>query len=173
MNFKGCLVTKLYNDFQKLNSTMIFKNFRIIFFISYIVLCFLGIASVNLVIAKSSEESTLIIKITGIRVEKGHIRIAVYDSAKKWLKQPTYAAILNAESREVEWKIDDIPPGIYAIAVFHDENLNGEFDRGFIGISRETYGFSNNVKAFFGPPKWDDTKFALTNLAKEVDIKLR
>jgi uncharacterized protein (DUF2141 family) len=148
---------------------MILKNFGIFFFI----VCIILIAFMNLAIAKSREESTLIIKVAGIRVEKGHIRIAVYDSAEKWLKQPTYAAILNAESQEVEWKIDDIPPGVYAIAVFHDENLNGEFDRGFIGISRETYGFSNNVKAFFGPPKWDDTKFVLTNVAKEIDIELR
>jgi uncharacterized protein (DUF2141 family) len=152
---------------------MIIKNFRAMFFIIYIVLCFFGMASVNLAIAKSSENNPVIIKVTGIKPEKGQVRIAVYDSAEKWLKQVTYAGIFNAESQEVEWKINDIPYGEYAIAVFHDENQNGEFDLGLLGISRETYGFSNNVKAFFGPPKWDKVKVIITNSTEEVAIELR
>ena len=43
-------------------------------------------------------------------------------------------------------QFNDIPPGTYAIAVFHDENANGKLDKNFLGIPCEGYGASNNVR---------------------------
>jgi uncharacterized protein (DUF2141 family) len=45
-------------------------------------------------------------------------------------------------------------PDYYAVAMFHDENNNGELDHNFLGIPTEGYGFSNNPKLRFGPPEF-------------------
>jgi uncharacterized protein (DUF2141 family) len=54
-----------------------------------------------------------------------------------------------------------VAPGTYAVALFHDENDNGKLDTNFVGIPREGVGVSNNKLRSFGPPTWDDAKFAL------------
>jgi uncharacterized protein (DUF2141 family) len=45
--------------------------------------------------------------------------------------------------------------------LFHDENGDGRLDTNVLGIPREGVGVSNNKIRSFGPPKWDDAKFAL------------
>ena len=45
-----------------------------------------------------------------------------------------------------EWVVKDIPLQDYTVVVYHDENGNEEFDKNFLGIPKESYGFSNNVR---------------------------
>jgi len=56
---------------------------------------------------------------------------------------------------------EDLPPGIYAVAVVHDENGNGRLDRNFLGIPAEGYGVSNNRTYAMSSPKWDESKFVV------------
>ena len=50
----------------------------------------------------------------------------------------------------------DIPYGKYAIMVFQDMNGNKKLDKGFLGIPKEPFAFSNNFRPLFGPPSWKD-----------------
>lgn len=63
---------------------------------------------------------------------------------------------------------DDLPPGIYAVAVVHDENGNGRLDRNFLGIPAEGYGVSNNRTYAMSAPKWEESRFSL--LARESAV---
>lgn len=65
-------------------------------------------------------------------------------------------------NRQAELSFDGLPPGEYAIAVYHDENGNNELDTNWIGIPAEGLGASNNAKGSFGPPKFTDAKIQLT-----------
>jgi hypothetical protein len=58
------------------------------------------------------------------------------------------------------------------VAVFHDENMNGQLDKNMFGIPKEGYGFSNNPKKSIGPPKFADAKFQLDQPEKVFEIKL-
>jgi len=40
-----------------------------------------------------------------------------------------------------------------------------------MGIPKEAYGFSNNIKPKFGPPKFKDCKFTLSD-SKTLQIKM-
>ena len=62
--------------------------------------------------------------------------------------------------------------GEYAVAVVYDKNKNGELDTGLFRIPKEEIGFSNNAKSKFGPAKWDDARFLLTDSGANIDIKL-
>ena len=50
-------------------------------------------------------------------------------------------------------------PGEYAIAVYHDENANRDFDKGAFGLPAEPWGISNNPKVRFGPPHVSEALF--------------
>jgi Uncharacterized protein conserved in bacteria (DUF2141) len=39
-----------------------------------------------------------------------------------------------------------------------------------LGIPLEPYGFSNNVRITFGPPKWEEAKFTVKGSTAEVSI---
>ena len=54
-----------------------------------------------------------------------------------------------------------VPPGVFAISVFHDEDGDTELKTNFIGIPKEGIGFSRDARARFGPPGWDDAKLVL------------
>lgn len=54
---------------------------------------------------------------------------------------------------------DDLSPGEYALAAFHDENANNDLDRNFLGIPSEGTGASNDAHNMFGPPSYDDARF--------------
>lgn len=68
--------------------------------------------------------------------------------------------------------MENLPYGDYAVSVYHDENLNGDMDSGFMGIPKEPYGFSNNAKSSFGPPKWRDVKFSIKSPSVEIAVKV-
>ena len=59
--------------------------------------------------------------------------------------------------------VDSLKPGKYAFRYFHDENNNKEMDTYWIKVPKEGYGFSNNARARFGPPKFKKTIFELKN----------
>jgi uncharacterized protein (DUF2141 family) len=52
-----------------------------------------------------------------------------------------------------------LAPGKYALVVFHDENSNGKFDRNWLGLPKEGYAFSNNVRPVFSPPSFKAAAF--------------
>ena len=63
--------------------------------------------------------------------------------------------------------------GMYGIAVFHDENKNGKMDKNFLGIPQEAYGFSNNMRVTFGPPKWEKSKFVVNTATTDIAIEVK
>ena len=65
-----------------------------------------------------------------------------------------------------------VEPGEYAIAVYHDENNNGHMDKRMFGIPKEPYGFSNNYRPLMSAPTFNDCKFAIGEVEKEISIKL-
>ncbi len=67
----------------------------------------------------------------------------------------------------------DLPPGRYAVLVFHDANGNGRLDLNFLGIPREPLGFSNRYWAK-GPPAFAEAALEVGEDAPppvEVELK--
>jgi len=67
--------------------------------------------------------------------------------------------IIKVRRTEARCDFEDIPPGTYALAVIHDENMNGKLDTNWLGIPKEGYGFSNDVKALLGAPSFSAASF--------------
>ena len=67
---------------------------------------------------------------------------------------------------------DDVTPGEYALAAFHDENANNDLDRNIFGIPSEGTGASNDAHNMFGPPSYDDARFIYPAGARVHRIRL-
>ena len=60
---------------------------------------------------------------------------------------------------EVALHVDDLPPGDYAIRVFHDEDGDNKLNRRFYGPPKEPYGFSGEKTDRMMPKSFDYAKF--------------
>ena len=153
---------------------MLSSHCRIAVSLVYIISSSVAVIFVPAILAQSGGQATVIVKVTGLRSEKGQVRIAVFNSSEKWLgEQPIYSSTINVDSQTVTWRINDVPYGDYGVAVFHDENSNGKMDKNVLGIPLEPYGFSNNVRITFGPPKWEEAKFTVKGSTAEVSIGVK
>ncbi len=118
---------------------------------------------IGILIYQSQVQENFSIEVTvqDVANNDGKIFLALYNSETNFLEKSykgTKSEIMNNSSTIT---FEDIPSGVYAISVFHDENDNGKMDTNFMGIPKEDYGCSNDASGFMGPPKWKDAKFEL------------
>ena len=64
-------------------------------------------------------------------------------------------------------------PGDYAVAVYHDENDDHDFNRNAVGLPVEGYGFSNDAPTTFGLPDFDRVRFTLPPGGSRIAVRLR
>jgi len=95
-------------------------------------------------------------------VSNGLIVVQLYDSAEAFerLRDPLRKESFPA-GQDVSYVLKDVPPGTYALLVYHDADGDGKLGRNFIGIPREPVGFSNGYRPK-GPPRYDRARFELT-----------
>jgi uncharacterized protein (DUF2141 family) len=114
----------------------------------------------------------LVITVTGLKPFKGDLYISLHN-------RPEYFQIadsafmkkkitVNEETENV--RFDNVPEGRYAIAIYHDENLNGMMDVNEIGFPREGYGFSTTNKVA-GRPKFEQAAFTISR-NDTIEVKM-
>ena len=119
--------------------------------------------------------SSFEIKVTvdNIKNTKGKLYIGLYNQSKGFRDiSKTYKdtkMLITGKSASYIFK--DIPKGTYAISVFHDENSNGKLDKNMLGIPKESYGFSKNIRHLLGPADFDETSFVVDK-NKNISIKV-
>lgn len=117
----------------------------------------------------STYNLTVVIK--NIETQKGNIRMGLYNQEEAYLKtgHEFRLAIVPAVSSEIKYVYRNIPQGIYAISLYHDENDDNQCNRTFIGFPTEGYGFSNNIRPMISAPKFEDAKFSVN---KDLEISI-
>lgn len=107
--------------------------------------------------------SEITVKVTGLKSEKGAVGFGLFNTDKYFLrKEGKYKkAQVKISENGTFYTFKNIPEGIYAISVYHDENGNGKLDKNLIGFPKEGVGISNDAKGFFGPPTFEDARFVL------------
>ena len=145
----------------------------------YTSMAFMGVLTLILLPGISANADELIVRVDNIK-EAGEIHIAIYDNAEAFEADRgekggaapgiTQGTIEMVEPGSVIYRYE-LPPGTYAIGIFHDANLNNRLDNYFFGVPREQYGFSNNARGFLGPPSFEDAAFSVEGKT-EISIGL-
>ncbi len=119
------------------------------------------------------ENPRLELEIEHIASDNGKLWVAVYRSNDDFgAENPNIFKIVPVTSKKNLVVSFELASGKYAVAVYHDLNNNEKLDKNFIGIPKEPYGFSNNFRPKFAPPKFSDCAFELPESGKRVRIKL-
>ncbi|WP_111683581.1 DUF2141 domain-containing protein [Winogradskyella tangerina] len=131
------------------------------------------IVIINLFTISSGAQSgySLTVQVKDADSNDGKMMIAVYNSESDFLDKTYMGTQSDITNNSCVVTFENIPEGIYAVSIFHDENDNDKLDSNFIGIPKEDYGCSNDAKGFMGPPKWKDAKFELKS-DKTITITL-
>ncbi|NQU43248.1 DUF2141 domain-containing protein [bacterium] len=119
--------------------------------------------------------SELLIRASGLRKTGGNLRIAIFRSPEGFPDRALEAEVLreiNVTCPTAEILFQDLSPGSCAIALFHDENENGQLDEGPLGIPREGYGFSGKGAGRFGPPSFNEAAVDLMPGRHVLDIPM-
>lgn len=121
-------------------------------------------------IAQELEHSLTVI-VTNIESDQGTIQVGLYNSKGNFLNKIYQSISTKAKTGSVEVIFKNVPKGEYAISLYHDRDGNQKLNT-FLSIPTEPYGISNNAKGRFGPPKWEDAKFSISDKAIVQSIKL-
>jgi len=104
------------------------------------------------------------IAVEGLRNSNGVVALTLYpDDPSRFLKPKgsLYVTKVNARAGLAQACIFVPKPGAYAIALYHDENANGKFDRSGLGLPVEGFGFSNNPATIMSLPSFGSVRLAI------------
>ena len=117
------------------------------------------------------------VKILNIRNSTGTVACALFESPEgfptEYLRSATNVMVIKIRKSQARCDFEDIPPGTYAMAVVHDENMNGKLDTNWAGVPLEGYGFSNNVQGVLGAPTFAAASFKYDGRNVDLTMSLR
>ena len=125
--------------------------------------------------ATSPAKGKINVKVENIQLAKGSIRLALYRSAEEFLdteKATAFHSFKVSKTGSLNAMLDGIEHGEYAIAVFHDENDNGELETNIFGIPTEPYCFSGSGHSKWKPPVFRDAKFIVSADGTTLNLRL-
>ena len=115
-------------------------------------------------------------KIIIIRNSVGSLTFALFDSPvdfpAEFLRSATDIMVIEIQYAQARCDFLDIPPGTYALAVIHDENMDGNLNAKRLGIPTEGYGFSNDVTALPGAPSFSAASLSYDGQDMDLTISL-
>jgi uncharacterized protein (DUF2141 family) len=134
------------------------------------------ILAAALSLTANAQAGELKLELYGDGMKGNLIRVAVYSAnAPQQFPSDTelYRGMVSeATADRLIVTIPDLPPGKYAVAAYVDNNRNGRQDKNFLGVPKEDYGFSNNVRGRFGPPDFAEAAFDIGDNTVSKTIRL-
>ena len=118
-------------------------------------------------------ESTVDIDLTGLRSQRGTLHVCLTRTPAHFpdCKSDPAALRSSAAASTHRLHLDHVPPGRYAIAVFHDENSNRNLDK-FAGIPKEGFAFSRNPSIKFRAPRFEEVAIDLMPGGNQARLKM-
>jgi uncharacterized protein (DUF2141 family) len=121
------------------------------------------------------ETGTIVLAISPLDNTKGLLRVSLFKTPLGFPNDYRHAArtvTQPADTVAVEIELTDLPASRYAISVLHDQNSNGQLDSNWLGMPKEPWGVSNNIRRALGPPRFKDASFVLKDTTMVLDIQI-
>lgn len=127
--------------------------------------------------ADEKSVDAIVVEVSGLKSDAGQVGCAIFskedgfpDEIDKALKQ----VLVKPKGKEATCTFEGYKPGIYAMSVMHDLDMNGELNTSFVGKPKEPWGVSNNApQQRFGPPLYKDCKFQYKGGKTTLSVKLQ
>lgn len=121
-------------------------------------------------------ENNLIVELDGLKNQTGQVCFSLFSSSQgfpdnKENALQTQCIQLGQDHPKI--RFENLIPGNYAVAVFHDANSDQTLNLNSLGIPTEGFGFSRNPTILAGPPQFNDTAVVVANVQNNIQIKLQ
>lgn len=145
-----------------------------------------AIATITSPALAQSEPTHLAVEISAINDAEGQVCLNLFNSSvgfpsdREKAVETQCIAILEevSEATDAEEELplvatfENLIPGSYAVSVFHDANGDNEFNRNFVGMPTEGFGFSRNPSALVGPPEFGEAVVLVAGTETRIEIEL-
>lgn len=136
-----------------------------------------GLSSVLVMLLRLSlfAQSQVKVEVTLSRPDAGGVlMLALCPSASTYASEKgCFTTRADAIGAVVPVVFGDLPPGRYALKVFHDIDRDGVLDTNWMGIPKEPYGFGNDAMGTFGPPGFDEASFQVGEGRTLVRVRMK
>lgn len=122
-----------------------------------------------LLVSSAAQAGDILVTVDGIQATGPVYAALVSGEQKRWPEQP----LRQQRSDDGVLRLDNVPPGRYAIQVFQDSNGNGLLDQGRRGIPLEPVGLSSNPSLLNGKPPPADSLFEHGTADTQLHIRLQ
>ena len=132
-----------------------------------------SLALLSLLAAWQAGAADISLTVQDVRSDQGQVKLMLFEREEGFRKEDKARQImaLPAAKGEMQARFQGLPPGRYAVVVYHDENADGKLNLRFGMFPKEGYGLSNNTKPS-GPPKFRDAAFDLPEYGMQSAIQL-
>ena len=121
--------------------------------------------------ALSYAQGQLKVNFTKLRSKKGVIRIALYNSEEGFPEAGKEFKSMVVHATKAQCLFSNLSPGEYAIAAYHDENNNNDPEKNMLGIPKEGFCFSRNVRPRLKAPSFEQTS-VMVKAGKCIKLKI-
>ena len=120
-----------------------------------------------------AQTCSLVITVPNIKNTKGNLQVKIYNTEKSFPKADDQykEAVFKINTIPGTYIIKNLPKGLYAIAILHDENGDKICNKNIFGIPKEGYGFSKNFRPVLSAPVFKDCEIFL-DADTSITIKL-
>jgi len=115
---------------------------------------------------EADKGNTLTVIIKNIRNKKGRLQLDLYKNQEEYEARKTdnkrraYVYKSSVSNGQIKYIYTNVPDGIYGIALFDDENKNGEIDYGWF-LPNEGFAFGDYYHTKWSTPHFNHFKFNL------------
>ena len=113
------------------------------------------------------------VEVMGVRSDDGRVLVALCPAELFLTRDCDVRAAAPASPGRTDVVVRDVPPGIYAVQVIHDENGNADLDRSLLGLPVEGFGFSRDAPVRGLPPRFADAAVEVTERGGRLALRMR
>ncbi|MDP3675985.1 MAG: DUF2141 domain-containing protein [Novosphingobium sp.] len=121
-------------------------------------------------------DTWLTVSVEGLRNGNGLVTVAVYpDDSRQFLAKGGTLKNnrFNATAPTTRACVFVPKPGVYAIAVYHDEDGSRKLNRSGLGLPTEGYGFSNNPATVAGLPAFRSVRLNVPKSGLTTHVRMK
>jgi uncharacterized protein (DUF2141 family) len=124
---------------------------------------------------QTAQAADLIVNVVNLSIKTGTMSAGLFDVPKEFPQgKKTSGQDVKVQNGKAQFLFKGLTTSKrYAVAIYHDENDNGEFDKAFLGFPLEAFGFSRDASVLAGAPSFEDSNVELKNDKMEITIKLK
>jgi len=117
------------------------------------------------------------VEVTGVRNSSGLMAITIYDGNRqdRFLRSKGSLDVVRVPAQQGTTRACVKLPGngIYALAVYHDEDSNRKLNRSGLGMPTEGFGFSNNPPTIASLPAFSAVRLNVSRNGLTTRISLK